>query len=77
MTNIRFDAAGEVTSAFEAADVRSVIDEAQMLIEKQGSVIVRKSGTEPVIKVRVEGEDERLVYTLNKKIVETIEKYKG
>lgn len=76
VTNIRFAGAGEVTSAFDAADVQAVIKESQMLIEKQGSVIVRKSGTEPVIKVRVEGEDERLVYTLNKKIVETIEKYK-
>ena len=41
-----------------------------------GSVIVRKSGTEPVVKVRVEGEEENLVSAISQMIVDEISKYK-
>ncbi len=76
IASIRFSDANGVSNAFDAEDVRQIIDEAKQKMQNAGSVIVRKSGTEPVIKVRVEGEDETLVYALYKKIVETIEQYK-
>lgn len=77
ITNIRFDRSDEMINAFDAADVQDVIRQMQEKIKDKGSVIVRKSGTEPVIKVRVEAESDALCYGINLKIVETIEKYKG
>jgi len=73
ITNIRFENADEVARVFESEDVQEVIEAAKEQISSQGSVIVRKSGTEPVIKVRVEGEIESFVKTLSQKIVSTIE----
>ena len=76
ITNIRFLSVGEAVYALDAAPVQRVIESAKNEIEGKGSVIVRKSGTEPVIKVRVEGEDEDLVNDISQKIVFEISKYK-
>ncbi|HCU59030.1 MAG TPA: phosphoglucosamine mutase [Alphaproteobacteria bacterium] len=77
ITNIRFENADEVSKVFEADEVKAVIEAAQEQIAPQGSIIVRKSGTEPVIKVRVEGEIESFVQSLSQKIVSTIEAQRG
>lgn len=74
--NIRFLSVGEAVYALNAGPVQNVIERAKKQIEGAGSVIVRKSGTEPVIKVRVEGEDENLVASLSQMIVDEISKYK-
>ncbi len=74
--NIRFLSVGEAVYALNAGPVKNVIEHAKKQIEGVGSVIVRKSGTEPVIKVRVEGEDENLVASLSRMIVDEISKYK-
>ncbi len=76
ITNIRFNSMEEAASVLGLQEVQDIIKQASQKIEKQGSVIVRKSGTEPVLKIRVEGEDESLVFTLNSNIVETIQKLK-
>ena len=75
ITNVRFKSAEEVGIAMDSSIVQNTIADAQKKIEGQGSVIVRKSGTEPVIKVRVEGEDAALVKNLSNVIVTEIEKY--
>ena len=77
ITNVRFDNRDDMAGAFDAADVQAVIRQMQEKVKGAGSVIVRKSGTEPIIKVRVEAETDELCYAVNVKIVETIEKYKG
>ncbi len=74
--NIRFLSVGEAVYALNAGPVQNVIENAKKQIDGAGSVIVRKSGTEPVVKVRVEGEDENLVATLSQMIVNEISKYK-
>lgn len=76
ITNIRFNNMDEASAVFGLQEVQDVIRQASQKIEKQGSVIVRKSGTEPVLKIRVEGEDEALVFALSSDIVETIQKLK-
>lgn len=75
ITNIRFKSAEEVSVAMDSSIVQNTIDSAKQKIEGKGSVIVRKSGTEPVIKVRVEGEDAALVKILSNMIVTEIAKY--
>ncbi len=76
ISNIRFLSVGEAVYALNAPSVQEIIVKAKKQIEDMGSVIVRKSGTEPVIKVRVEGEDEKLVLDISQMIVSEISRYK-
>lgn len=76
ISNLKFKSPEEVNVAFNSPIVNQAIEEVKAQIENQGSVIVRKSGTEPMIKVRVEGEDNDLVTKLSNKIVTEIEKYR-
>lgn len=75
ITSIRFKSVEEIAVAIDSSIVQNTIEDAKQKICGQGSVIVRKSGTEPVIKVRVEGEDATLVKSLSNIIVTEIEKY--
>jgi len=45
----------------EKPDVKAAIAEGEARLNGQGRVVIRKSGTEPVIRVMAEGEDEGLV----------------
>ena len=45
----------------EAASVKAAIGAAQTRLGKGGRLLIRKSGTEPLIRVMAEGEDEALV----------------
>ena len=64
------------SKAFEEPEVQEIIEISKQKTASNGSVIVRKSGTEPVIKVRVEGEDAQFIASIARQIVETLEKYK-
>lgn len=76
INNIRFLSVGEAVYALDAQSVQKAISDAKKQIEGKGSVIVRKSGTEPVIKIRVEGEDLNLVSKISSTLVLEISKYK-
>ena len=76
ISNIRFLSMGEAVYALNAPSVKEIIAKTTKAIENNGSVIVRKSGTEPVVKVRVEGEDESLVTNISEMIVSEVSKYK-
>ena len=52
----------------EDGDVGAAIEREQAALEGRGRVLVRASGTEPLIRVMAEGEDEAMV----KKIVEQL-----
>jgi phosphoglucosamine mutase len=60
MRSVRF-AEGE---PLEAAAVQRAIDDGRARLGTQGRLVIRKSGTEPVIRVMAEGEDEELVATI-------------
>ena len=55
------------------ARITSRIAAGQERLNGSGRVLVRKSGTEPVIRVMGEGEDERLVREVVKDIVAAIQ----
>lgn len=76
INNIRFLSVEEAVYALDAIPVQNAISAAKKRIEGKGSVIVRKSGTEPVIKIRVEGEDSNLVSQISSTLVLEISKYK-
>ena len=55
------------------AKVKSSIEDAKTRLGDHGRVLVRKSGTEPLIRVMAEGEDEKLVRAMVRQIVGAIE----
>ena len=63
---------GDATAALEAKAVVSAIAAAEKTLGKGGRVLVRKSGTEPLIRVMAEGDDSDLVRTVVDQIIEAI-----
>jgi phosphoglucosamine mutase len=53
--------------------VKSTIVEANARLGASGRVLVRKSGTEPLIRVMAEGEDEQVVRAVVRQIASVIE----
>lgn len=76
ISNLRFKSPEDVNTAFASSIVQQVIADSEQKIKGSGSIIVRKSGTEPMIKVRVEAEDNQLVEEISNAIVTEIEKYR-
>jgi len=57
LKNVRFSG----DSPLERVDVKTAITDAETQLNGHGRVFIRKSGTEPMIRVMAEGEDERQV----------------
>ncbi len=68
LKNVRF-AGGQ---PLEAAQVKAAIADAEARLAGKGRLLIRKSGTEPLIRVMAEGEDETLVATLVDQICEAV-----
>ncbi|MCG8355934.1 MAG: phosphoglucosamine mutase [Kiloniellales bacterium] len=69
LKNARFNGG----SPLEDGRVRSAIQDGQAQLGEAGRLLIRKSGTEPVIRVMAEGSDEMLIGQVVDGIVETIE----
>jgi phosphoglucosamine mutase len=69
LENVRF----KKGMPLEDARVKSSIDAASAKLGVHGRVLVRKSGTEPLIRVMAEGEDEKLVRAVVRDIASAIE----
>jgi phosphoglucosamine mutase len=61
-------------SPLEQAAVRKAIDAGLERLGSQGRLVIRPSGTEPLIRVMAEGDDERLVQQVVGDIVEAVRK---
>jgi phosphoglucosamine mutase len=68
LRNVRF-AGG---APLEAAPVKAAIGEGERRLGKAGRLVVRKSGTEPLIRIMAEGEDEALVIAVVEEIVDAV-----
>jgi phosphoglucosamine mutase len=73
LENVRF-ASGK---PLENAQVKSAIAEAESRLNGSGRVVVRASGTEPLIRIMAEGDDEKLVETLVKGIAGAVKSAAG
>ena len=69
LENVRF-AAG--SRPMEAAPVRAAVADGERRLDGSGRVLVRASGTEPLIRVMAEGDDERVVSEVVGAIVEAV-----
>jgi phosphoglucosamine mutase len=63
---------GDANSALAAASVAKAIKAGEARLGKAGRILVRKSGTEPLIRVMAEGDDCDLVRTVVDQIIEAI-----
>ncbi len=55
------------------ADIQAVVSEAEQQLDGQGRVLLRPSGTEPLVRVMVEGRDSRLVESLARRIADAVQ----
>lgn len=56
----------------ESENVKRAVQQAEAQLQGRGRVLLRASGTEPLIRVMVESEDEVLVNTLTQQIADTV-----
>ena len=54
--------------------IKSEIAKTEKILEGEGRVVIRPSGTEPVVRVMVEGKDTKELEALVKNLVEIIER---
>jgi phosphoglucosamine mutase len=70
LKNVRFNGGSE---PLEADSVRKRIAAAEAELEGRGRLVIRKSGTEPLIRVMAEGDDRALVQRLVDEICEAVQ----
>jgi phosphoglucosamine mutase len=68
---------GDANAALADASVARAIADAEARLGKAGRILVRKSGTEPLIRVMAEGDDSDLVRTVVDQIIEAIPRAKA
>ncbi len=73
--NIRFSTKEYMLESVEHEDVKQALAESKELLGSDSTLIARKSGTEPVIKLRVEAKDEALVQQVSAHLKELISAY--
>lgn len=73
LKNVRIGAGAPL----ENAVVKSAIKAGEARLGKAGRIVIRNSGTEPVIRVMAEGDDQKLVAAVVDDICAAIEKLKG
>ena len=69
LENVRF----KKGSPLDDEKVKSSIESANAKLGPAGRILVRKSGTEPLIRVMAEGEDEKVVRAVVRQIASAIE----
>ena len=74
--NIRFSNREEMLNSVEQDDVKKEIEKSKAMLGCKSTLIVRKSGTEPVIKLRIEDLNENVVIDIANNLEKTISKYK-
>ena len=74
--NLKFADKAQVEKIMANENVQNCITEVKSKLQDKGSLIVRKSGTEPVIRLKLEAKDESLIKALADEILACIEQAK-
>ena len=72
--NLRFASKDEVSELMTKDEFKACLSEAEKALAGHGSVIVRKSGTEPVMRLKIEDKNKELVNEISEKILACIKK---
>jgi len=73
LKNVRFDASLGANALLGEAAVKQAISEGEAALGDTGRVLIRKSGTEPLIRVMAEGRDQGLVHRVVDDIVAAVQ----
>jgi phosphoglucosamine mutase len=71
MQMINVPLAGQ-SNPLESKLVQTAVTEAEQKLNGRGRVLLRPSGTEPLIRVMVEGDDEAMVHRLTREIANSV-----
>ncbi|MFI4970022.1 MAG: phosphoglucosamine mutase [Lysobacterales bacterium] len=71
-TTVNIRVAGNAAALVKDADVQRVFERVRAALEGQGRVVLRPSGTEPLVRVTVEAGDEALVARLAAELADTV-----
>lgn len=71
LKNVRVSALGKLR-LFKDEDIRVAIEEAEKELGDTGRVLVRASGTEPLVRVMIEGKDKEQIERLSEQIAEVV-----
>ena len=74
--NLKFADKSQVAKIMADKNVQASIESIKKQLEGKGSLIVRKSGTEPVIRIKFEAKDEAWIKNLSEELLEKINKVK-
>ena len=58
-------------------EIEEAIESAEKRLAGKGRILVRPSGTEPKIRVMVEGKDQKLIHKISAGVAKTIKKVLG
>ena len=64
-------------AAMQSAEVKAAVEKAEKYLEGNGRVLVRASGTEPLVRVLAEAPDERLCANANAIVLEALAPFKA
>lgn len=71
MINVRVSAMGKARYA-DDKEIKTAVSQAEKELGSKGRVLVRVSGTEPLVRVMLEGEDKKQIETLASEIAEVV-----
>ena len=71
MQNVRVSNMGKIRCDKDP-EIRAAVEEAEKELGDSGRVLVRVSGTEPLVRVMLEGRDEKLIEKLCAEIAEVV-----
>jgi len=77
LVNVRAPGRGALSAAMDDPVVRGVVDREQVALSGRGRVLVRASGTEPLIRVMVEAPGDEETDEVCKRLVEVVERAIG
>ena len=76
MINVRVSPEGKL-AFYTDPDVKAAIDDAKSQLGTEGRIVVRTSGTEPLIRVMVEGSDDEKIHAVAQSVADTIKRTLG
>jgi phosphoglucosamine mutase len=77
LRNVRLDDKSQANAILENTEIKECIKKAEETLGSDGRVLIRKSGTEALIRVMTEGKDEALIKSVADDIVTAIKEVRG